>query len=95
METIEISIERLRAAYKNSTPEMKRFLEYTFGEKCFSEKEEAEAETEKSKPYRCPVCDGKGHVPSNFYNVYGNVSTGITEVCRTCKGQGIIWNINK
>ena len=37
METIEISIERLRAAYKNSTPEMKKFLEYTFGNKCISE----------------------------------------------------------
>lgn len=51
--------------------------------------------TEKIEPCRCPVCDGKGFVPSSFYSVYGNATTGITEICRTCKGQGIIWNINK
>ena len=46
METVEISPEKLRAAYKNSSPEMKGFLEFTFGKKCFSEIAEAETGAE-------------------------------------------------
>jgi hypothetical protein len=52
METIEISIERLRAAYKNSTPEMKKFLEYTFGEKCFPENEKSKNNNDKTNIHK-------------------------------------------
>lgn len=34
MDKIEVDIDTLMAAYRNSTPEMKRYLEYTFGNKC-------------------------------------------------------------
>lgn len=34
MDKIEVDIDTLRAAYENSTPEMRRFLEYTFKNKC-------------------------------------------------------------
>ena len=41
--------------------------------------------------YKCPVCEGSGKVEYNFYRDKDGL--GITEECRTCKGQGIIpWN---
>lgn len=43
--------------------------------------------------YKCPVCNGKGIVPNGFYNVINSYNTNNTsaEVCRTCKGTGIVW----
>ena len=44
-------------------------------------------------PYKCPVCDGHGIVPGGFYlstNQY-SVSNCTSEICRACKGKGIIW----
>ena len=46
----------------------------------------------------CPVCNGKGFVQGNFYDVPGaNVSFGgyiengrKTEICRNCNGKGTI-----
>ena len=46
----------------------------------------------------CPVCNGKGFLPGNFYDVPGaNVSFGgyiengrKTEICRNCNGKGTI-----
>lgn len=46
------------------------------------------------KPYICPVCLGNGLVPNGFYNqTSGCWSTTSTtpEICRTCKGTGIVW----
>lgn len=35
------------------------------------------------KPFRCPVCDGRGHT---LNNVIGYVSD-----CKSCNGKGIVW----
>lgn len=41
------------------------------------------------KPYICPVCNGKGLLPHDFYP--GNAGTGNEPVkCRSCDGKGII-----
>lgn len=43
--------------------------------------------------YKCPVCDGKGVVPSGFYNVCGQNWYSFNtkpETCRSCNGKGII-----
>ena len=47
------------------------------------------------KPYRCPICNGTGIVPGGFYfSVNGYCSsTNTTEMCRQCKGSGIIWGV--
>lgn len=44
-------------------------------------------------PHRCPVCDGKGRVPSGFYAPEGTVRLDEPrmEVCRSCFGSGIVW----
>lgn len=45
-------------------------------------------------PYRCPVCGGKGFVPSGFYSVFPydqTTCTSLTEKCRSCNGSGIVW----
>ena len=49
------------------------------------------------KPYCCPVCNGKGKVPSTFYDlkIKGEVSETkpvvISENCKGCVGGGIVW----
>jgi len=47
------------------------------------------------QPYRCPVCEGKGCVPSGFYGAVGThewtVSDLTPEQCRSCGGIGVIW----
>lgn len=52
METIEVDINTLRAAYKNASLEMKRFLEYTFGNKCISENTNNEESTNSDDKVR-------------------------------------------
>ena len=45
------------------------------------------------KPYKCPVCNGRGLVPFNFYDniYYGNATIPTPDVtCRSCSGKGII-----
>ena len=45
------------------------------------------------KPYKCPICDGKGIVSGGFYksvNEYCS-TTNMTETCQQCGGGGIIW----
>lgn len=43
-------------------------------------------------PHTCPVCNGRGNVPSGFYNHYylpsSNTTTPIP--CQTCNGSGIV-----
>lgn len=47
------------------------------------------------KPYKCPICNGKGIVPGGFYlSVSGYCSsTNTSEMCRQCQGSGIIWGV--
>lgn len=45
----------------------------------------------KDKPYKCPVCDGRGNVPFNFYNDKNMSVYSLNEKCRTCEGDTIIW----
>ena len=56
-------------------------------------------ELEKTE-FVCPVCQGRGYMPGNFYEIPG-VSVSIGEyadlaytqsVCRRCNGQGTIKN---
>ncbi len=42
-----------------------------------------------SEPKKCPVCEGSGIVPYNFYK--DKDSVGFNEKCRTCNGIGILW----
>ena len=45
-----------------------------------------------AKPHLCPVCQGRGTVPSGFYSM-GTLSSNVTpEQCRSCFGQGIVWD---
>ena len=41
---------------------------------------------------RCPVCNGKGFVDDGFYLGTGSswISTGGTQVCRSCCGKGYV-----
>lgn len=43
----------------------------------------------KSTFLKCPVCDGCGTVPNNFYKKTVKESSSRTQ-CRTCKGIGAI-----
>ena len=52
-------------------------------------------------PHKCPVCEGRGNVPSGFYDSptmiheYPPTSTvSTTETCKSCNGQGILWDSN-
>lgn len=40
-------------------------------------------------PFCCPVCDGRGRVPSDFYGETMNASQQI--ICQSCHGAGIVW----
>lgn len=42
----------------------------------------------RRKLQRCPVCGGRGEVPSGFYD--GIPKTNTHEMCRTCGGRGIV-----
>ena len=48
---------------------------------------------EEKEPYLCPVCWGRGSVPSLFYcsEHGGGFTDGNPETCRTCEGKGIVW----
>ena len=46
------------------------------------------------QPYCCPICGGKGLVPSGFYLGVGptvGVTSTSPDQCRSCMGSGIIW----
>lgn len=48
-----------------------------------------------SRPYCCPVCLGKGVMPSRFYRTPSQWTTsdgGIPVGCRSCGGRGIVWS---
>ena len=38
---------------------------------------------------RCPICEGRGHVPAGFYGM--GVATDLNpETCQNCNGKGIL-----
>jgi len=45
------------------------------------------------EPFKCPICYGKGIVDAGFYSAIGSSwsSTNMTEKCRQCDGDGIVW----
>ena len=46
---------------------------------------------------KCPVCDGRGTVPSSFYNpappgvVRQSTTFPMRTTCRGCNGDGVVW----
>ena len=44
------------------------------------------------KPYKCPVCEGRGVVPPNFYSGLGYVGDTTNITCQACQGKGIVWD---
>jgi hypothetical protein len=44
------------------------------------------------KPFKCPICAGKGKLPPGFYSWNNTTSSSCCEeTCKPCKGTGIIW----
>ena len=46
------------------------------------------------KAHSCPICGGNGLVMAGFYNQCGGSWTGSNtgfEMCRSCKGTGVVW----
>jgi len=43
-------------------------------------------------PYKCPICNGTGKVPSGFYTSTSGITTSndLTEPCKSCV-KGIVW----
>ena len=42
-------------------------------------------------PHKCPVCEGRGNVPCNFYTRADTASSAANIVCNSCAGVGIIY----
>ena len=61
------------------------------GEICrpFYEKNKLQSSEPTSEPKKCPICEGRGFVSSDFYNP-GTSTTNSTETCRSCFGKGYI-----
>lgn len=60
-------------------------------EKCGIEECIFLGDNEETKPYRCPVCSGRGIVPNGFYNMFADTTTQPNgEKCRACDN-GVIW----
>lgn len=38
----------------------------------------------------CPVCNGRGWMPEEFYSGMGNTTTITNVTCKTCGGSGVI-----
>lgn len=48
----------------------------------------------ESLPFRCPVCNGCGAMPLDFYGgiIDEYTSLGVNHVvCKTCNGKGVVW----
>jgi hypothetical protein len=45
------------------------------------------------KPYKCPVCEGRGFVNECFYDdcEFHEPIGGITEPCQSCNATGVVW----
>jgi len=46
-------------------------------------------------PHKCPVCAGRGHMPYNFYQDIKAIITTDPVNCRSCKGTGIVWEVQE
>ena len=44
-----------------------------------------------STPHKCPVCEGRGHVPAGFYARATAMHNTAPETCKACDGAGVIW----
>jgi DnaJ-class molecular chaperone len=44
------------------------------------------------RPYRCPVCNGRGTMPADFYAALGTVASTNPVQCKSCKGTGVVWD---
>lgn len=57
------------------------------------DRNEAPPEKPRSgKPYRCPVCDGRGLVPWNPNDPYGSPMSPLLWDCPPCDGEGVLWS---
>ena len=45
------------------------------------------------EPFKCPICEGRGSLPNNFYMQGGSGGTNNVQ-CRSCKGEGVLWADN-
>lgn len=45
-----------------------------------------------TRPYVCPVCEGRGAVPPGFYGTM-TTAAGLAALglCRSCGGSGVLW----
>lgn len=42
------------------------------------------------QPWRCPVCNGRGHVALGFYGGFGPAISTEPTTCRSCEGRGYV-----
>ena len=42
------------------------------------------------RPWKCPICGGKGHVPVDFYTAIGYSTSTNPVLCKSCGGRGVI-----
>jgi len=60
---------------------------------CGSKKDKGKTKKLKgSRPFKCPVCGGRGKVGCNFYTNGGCGTSSCDETCRSCGGTGIVWS---
>jgi len=43
------------------------------------------------RPFKCPVCEGRGFLLESFYTDDDSTASGYYVTCRTCSGKGIVW----
>lgn len=51
------------------------------------------AQYERAQPapwQRCPVCAGRGTLPSDFYSQIGGMTSTVRVTCRSCGGKGMV-----
>lgn len=44
--------------------------------------------------YKCPVCEGRGTVPADFYTPGGYTINTAPCTCKSCNGKGVIWGLD-
>lgn len=98
IKVLEEVIEKLTGGLfskKIITQELYLKIKKLLGDKKLSKKSELEKlrmlrTGQQRQPYKCPVCRGRGTVPTDFY-FYEDLKPKSKEVkCRSCNGNGII-----
>ena len=46
------------------------------------------------RPYACPVCNGRGVVPPDFYDPRVTSTAASWQECRACGGKGVIYGLD-